>query len=1627
MFQKLGLASFSLLLFSSLLSSDSAAAQAQSGLHARVLVTQNIDEAKRVTLHGNTRPEAKLENDRGPVAADFRMEHVLLQLRRSPEQELALQQFIDELHTQGSINFHQWISAEKFGEKFGVAKQDLDVVTNWLEVQGFRVNVVYPSGMVIDFSGTAAQVRKAFQTDIRSFDVKGERHTANNTDPRIPAALAPVISGVVSLHDFQPRAMHKMHKAHPEFTFSDIFGGTNYAVVPADLATIYHLNPLFSAGFTGRGQTIVLIENSNLFTDSDWSTFRSTFGLSGYTSGSLTTVHPAPSSGTNNCADPGIVSPNDAEAILDAEWASAAAPDAAIRMASCADTATTFGGLIALQNLINAGGQPPAIVSISYGQCETVNGAAANAAYNSAYQQAVTQGVSVFVASGDSGAAGCDNGVADATHGIGVNAFASTPYNVAVGGTDFSDTFFGTNPTYWSSSNTPTFGSAISYAPEIPWNDSCAGALVANYLGYSPTYGPTSLCNDPLFGLFLENTVAGGGGPSGCATGTPSPANSGIVSGTCQGWPKPSWQSLLGIPNNGVRDIPDVSLFGADGLWGHFYVFCWSNAAQGGAACSGNPSTWSGAGGTSFGSPIMAGVQALINQKVGARQGNPNPAYYQLAAAEYGSSALSSCNSSNGNTVANSCIFYDVTLGDVDVNCTGSANCYLAGASIGVLSTSNSSFSPAYPATTGWDFATGIGTLNATNLVNNWPTASNPPVLSVAKTHTGSFTQGQQNAMYSATVSNGTTAGPTNGTVTVTETVPSGLTLVSMAGTGWTCSANSCSRSNVLNPGASYPAITVAVNVASNAGSPQVNQVTVSGGGSGNAVATDSTTITVIIPTADANFVALDTNTQGSWHGVYGTDGYSIANDSQSIPSYATFAMQNQSSYTWVASTTDPRALQTGSGAGRIAATWYRSGTFSFDVNLTDGNPHQFALYALDWDANGRTETFQVLDANSNAVLDTRTLSGFRNGVYLVWNLSGHVKINVLWTGGVNAVVSGAFFGGSSSGTEIVSVNPQNVALGAGQQQQFTATVTGTPNQAVTWSIASVNPSSAPSGSISASGLYTAPAIVTPAQVTIKATSADGTASGTSTVNLIVPAAANFVASDTSTQGSWHSVYGTDGYSIANDSQSIPSYATFAVQNQLNYTWATTTTDPRALQTGSGAGRIAATWYRSGTFTFDVNFTDGNPHQFALYALDWDANGRTETFQVLDANSNAVLDTRTLSGFRNGVYLVWNLSGHVKINVLWTGGVNAVVSGAFFGGSSSGTEIVSVNPQNVALGAGQQQQFTATVTGTPNQAVTWSIASVNPSSAPSGSISASGLYTAPAIVTPAQVTIKATSADGTASGTSTVNLIVPAAANFVASDTSTQGSWHSVYGTDGYSIANDSQSIPSYATFAVQNQLNYTWATTTTDPRALQTGSGAGRIAATWYRSGTFTFDVNFTDGNPHQFALYALDWDANGRTETFQVLDANSNAVLDTRTLSGFRNGVYLVWNLSGHVKINVLWTGGVNAVVSGAFFGGSSSGTEIVSVNPQNVALGAGQQQQFTATVTGTPNQAVTWSIASVNPSSAPSGSISASGLYTAPAIVTPAQVTIKATSADGTASGTSTVNLIVPAAANFVASDT
>ncbi len=674
------------------------------------LVVDAVSDAQTVTLPGNVRPEALPGNDRGRVADDLVLAHMQLLLQRPAQTDHALDRLMAAQQDRSSPLYHSWLTAAQFGEQFGPASADVAVVVSWLQAHGFTVNGVQPGRTFIDFSGTAAQVRQAFQTEIHDLDVAGVHHIANMTNPRIPAALSGVVAGVVSLHDFRP---HPDFKPRPAYTFTS--GGSTFeAVVPTDLATIYNFKPLFAAGISGQGQSVVVIEDTNVYSTANWTTFRSVLGLSSYTGGSFTQTHPT---GSSACSNPGIVSGNESEATLDAEWASAGAPSAAIVLASCSDTNTTFGGLIALQNLINSS-SPPAIVSISYGECEAENGATANAAFNTAYKQAAALGTSVFVSAGDEGAASCDADLTKATHGIAVSGFASTPYNVAVGGTDYGDTYAGTNSTYWNTTNTSTYGSAKSYIPEIPWNDSCASVLLSTASGYSTTYGTSGFCNSTTGKADYLTTASGSGGPSGCATGTASTA--GVVSGTCKGYAKPSWQSLVGNPADGVRDIPDVSLFAANGVWGHYYVYCDSDTQDGGVACTGAPSGWSGAGGTSFASPIVAAVQALVNQKQGAKQGNPNPTYYKLAAAEYGSSGSTTCNSSKGNTAATSCTFYDVTLGDMDVDCTGTHNCYKPSGTYGVLSTSNTTYSKAYGTATGWDFSTGIGTLNAANLVDNW-------------------------------------------------------------------------------------------------------------------------------------------------------------------------------------------------------------------------------------------------------------------------------------------------------------------------------------------------------------------------------------------------------------------------------------------------------------------------------------------------------------------------------------------------------------------------------------------------------------------------------------------------------------------------------------------------------------------------------------------------------------------------------------------------------------------------------------------------------------------------------------------------------------------------------------------
>ena len=361
----------------------------------------------------------------------------------------------------------------------------------------------------------------------------------------------------------------------------------------------------------------------------------------------------------------------------------AIAPDATINLATCGGS---NGVLTAIQNLVNQAA-PPSIMSISYGECEALNGATANLSYFTAYQTGVAEGMSIFVSAGDESATSCSSNLDYSKYGIGVSGYADTPYNVAVGGTDYQDVYLGTTSQYFAATNTPTSGSAMSYVPEMPWNDSCSTFQIYNFLGYATGYGASGFCQSTVATSndYYLDTGSGSGGPSGCATGAASTRD--VVSGTCLGYPKPSWQQgILGNPADGVRDIPDISNFAANGDWGHYVIVCYSHpgANYGGTPCTGALETWAGFGGTSISSPVQAAMQALINQRVGTKIGNPDPILYRIANAEFGLSGNSNCYSINQPAgrrgLGTSCVYYDITEGDNEVNCIASsdpAGCYL--------------------------------------------------------------------------------------------------------------------------------------------------------------------------------------------------------------------------------------------------------------------------------------------------------------------------------------------------------------------------------------------------------------------------------------------------------------------------------------------------------------------------------------------------------------------------------------------------------------------------------------------------------------------------------------------------------------------------------------------------------------------------------------------------------------------------------------------------------------------------------------------------------------------------------------------------------------------------------------
>jgi subtilase family serine protease len=367
-------------------------------------VTQVVNSQNNVPLRGNTHPLARAEYDRGALPDSQPLSRMLLLLQRSPEQDSALRQYLEDQQNKLSPNYHRWLTPEQFGTQYGPADADIQAVTAWLASQGFTQVKVAPGRNLVEFSGNVYQVRNAFRTEIHRYVVNGQTHLANAFDPQIPAALAPVVAGIVSLHDFRPAAhiqrVGSFHKSKLTGVVTPLFtpSGSSqfFPLAPADFAKIYNVAPLWTTGINGTGQTIAVLGESNVNVQ-DVIDFRTIFGL------------PQNFSAQNiilNGPDPGRNS-GEIEADLDIQWAGAVAPGATIDFVASASTETTSG--IHLSALYAVENNLAGVISVSFGACEQDLGSTGNQFFNSLWQQAAAQGITVIVSAGDSGSAGCDD------------------------------------------------------------------------------------------------------------------------------------------------------------------------------------------------------------------------------------------------------------------------------------------------------------------------------------------------------------------------------------------------------------------------------------------------------------------------------------------------------------------------------------------------------------------------------------------------------------------------------------------------------------------------------------------------------------------------------------------------------------------------------------------------------------------------------------------------------------------------------------------------------------------------------------------------------------------------------------------------------------------------------------------------------------------------------------------------------------------------------------------------------------------------------------------------------------------------------------------------------------------
>jgi subtilase family serine protease len=729
----------------------------------------NTTEAPRVTQAVDNRVVSSLSNTHvafigtmkpiDSVSDAQQMNHMQLVLQRSAARSAALEALIAAQHDPSSAKFHQWVTPEEFGDNFGVVDADIAAVKSWLVSQGFTVNGVYPNKMMIDFSGTAGQVRQAFHTQENHYMVNRVAHVANAGDISVPAALSNVVLGVAGLTDFHPQPLHKLpqiakfNPSNQKFTIQQKtaskagpnplavpFSGGVRGFVPYDMNVIYNTTPLYSGGITGSGITIAVIEDGDMVT-TDWNNFVAQFNLGSY-GGSITQFQPNLTPSTGSCTDPGDATPDgeSIETILDAEYSTAMAPGANIWVATCndADNSNFFGGVYqALFNLVNSVSRPN-VISASYGFGEGYVDSSDKTAIDLAWAQADAEGISGFVSAGDSGSNPSFNGsIINGVPAIDANAFATSQNDTGVGGSDTADVLDGTTSKYFSSTLNSVYGSALSYVPEITWNESCGNTRAAKDLAHISAlkFCKNQLIYDP-YGYYVTSE-SGSGGPSSFVQ-------------------KPAWQRIVhGAAKDQSRDLPDVSLFG-----GSYGGYSWVILCAALYPCTTDfTSPVYLVAGTSLSSPMFAGIQALIDQGLSndglsADQGNAAPTLYELARAEYGGatggapSTLAACDADNGTKGTSKCVFHNITDGGNSTQCVQVAefsetttDCYFYGTyanfegglgstMVGLTASSTSvynSTTAAFAAQAGWSFANGLGSVNANNLFAAWKKFVNAP------------------------------------------------------------------------------------------------------------------------------------------------------------------------------------------------------------------------------------------------------------------------------------------------------------------------------------------------------------------------------------------------------------------------------------------------------------------------------------------------------------------------------------------------------------------------------------------------------------------------------------------------------------------------------------------------------------------------------------------------------------------------------------------------------------------------------------------------------------------------------------------------------------------------------------